>query len=106
MIFLLRKRNREEEPVTARRGSDRRLLGRGNTAPETILVERFLLPQQVVDDATQPGRQDRQRLARATLGRLLLLPLPGPRAEKRAQSGGLRRIPLHTGTHDLGAAMP
>src|SRR5215472_17021056 len=55
-----------------RRGARTRAAG---AAPETLLVKRFALAQHVVDRPPQPRRQDRQGLALAPLGRLLVLPL-------------------------------
>src|SRR5437868_12286681 len=65
--------------------------------PETLLVESLAFAEHVVDRPAQPRRQDRQRLAFATLRRLFLLPALGPLAAAQEQARRLGECPAQMG---------
>jgi hypothetical protein len=72
--------------------------------PETRFIERLALAQHVIDRAPQPRRQDRQRLALATLRRLLLFPFLGPRATAQKEARRFGKGPAQMRVADLLAA--
>src|SRR5262249_24128181 len=78
--------------------------GSTRAAPETLLIERFALAEHVVARPPQPRRQDRQRLALAALGRLLLSPLLSPLTGAQKQTSRLGEGPAQMGVADLLAA--
>src|SRR3954454_16175333 len=72
--------------------------------PEACLVEGLALAQHVVGRASEPRRQDCQRLGFAALRLLLLLPLFGSVAAAQEQACRLAEGPAQVRVADLLAA--